>query len=281
MGNRCGWADPTLLQNNKGCEADKSIVHTVASCSGVSVVRCSRKYGSCKPQPDHGLTHSNKGVPFSFFHREKIIVIRSITRAALLVALCITGGHIYAKGPCDDIANAQQKQQCLKNEQQRAQQQAQQQLAQQKAQQQQQLQQAQQRAQKQQQQQAQLKAQQEQQKAERQLRIDQYKKEADQAQQEYQRRLQIEKRWEQTNRVAQPIGRAADVIVNEKGVTGNPILDPVGIPVYNNIRKCVGDPVCEQKSKENVDELHRRNERADLERKQRQEKYLHDRGITR
>lgn len=218
-------------------------------------------------------------------------MIRSIIRAALLVALCITGGHIYAKGPCDDIANAQQKQQCLKNEQQRAQQQAQQQQqqqAQQKAQEQQRQQQAaaQQKAQQDAQRQAQLKAQQEQQRqqqqnAERQLRIDQYKKEADRAQQEYQRRLQIEKRWEQANRVAQPVGRAADDIVNKKGVTSNPILDPVGIPVYNNIRKCVGDPVCEQKSKENVDELRRRNERADLERKQRHEKYLRDQGITR
>ncbi len=107
-------------------------------------------------------------------------------------------------------------------------------------------------------------------------RIEQYKQEADQAQQEYQRRLQNENRWEQANRVAQPVGRAADVIVNEKGVTGNPILDSVAKPLYNNIRKCVGDPVCEQKSRENVDELHGRNEQADLERKQRLEKYFHD-----
>lgn len=83
-------------------------------------------------------------------------MIRSIIRAALLVALCVTGGHIYAKSPCDDIANAQQKQSCLKNEQQRAQQQTQQQ-AQQEAQRQAQL-----KAQQQQQQQAQQRAQQQQ-----------------------------------------------------------------------------------------------------------------------
>ncbi|MDP2824595.1 MAG: carboxypeptidase regulatory-like domain-containing protein [Sulfuritalea sp.] len=51
----------------------------------------------------------------------------SIIHAGLLAVLCAIASHAYAKGPCDDIANAQQKQQCLKNEEQKSQQQAQQQ----------------------------------------------------------------------------------------------------------------------------------------------------------
>ena len=48
----------------------------------------------------------------------------SIIRAGLVAVLCIIASHAYAKGPCDDITNAQHKQKCLKDEDQKAQQQA-------------------------------------------------------------------------------------------------------------------------------------------------------------
>lgn len=44
-----------------------------------------------------------------------------IIRAGLLTVLCVLATHAFAKAPCDDIAHAQQEQQCLNNQQQRSQ----------------------------------------------------------------------------------------------------------------------------------------------------------------
>ena len=51
----------------------------------------------------------------------------SIIRAELLSVLCVLASHAFAKGPCDAVASAQQKQQCVNNEHQKAQIQAKQQ----------------------------------------------------------------------------------------------------------------------------------------------------------